>query len=147
MERPQADKRPKLLGKQRELIYRLMREHCSTETINGTDYAVYEKDWSDARVAAEAQAINPLPERPIASSAVAKMRADVYGKVRDYRPPRPANGLLHDDSRLKELELQVGQLRDLVHRLTEWSGDIDTWVRQRGYRPPPGRPQSSPPIE
>jgi hypothetical protein len=156
-----AAKQPKLLGKQRSIIYRLLDAHCHSETIDDKIYANYEEDWSDTRVAREAQDINPIPERPIATSAVARMRAEAYGLVRDYRPPRersadPNHELLlvaieavakRHDADLEKLNARVAHLEEHVTHLTEQLANIDAFVRLRGYRPPPGRPQSSPPME
>lgn len=132
--------RHELTRRQTVLVLDLMRAHCKRDG----ERALYDDGWSDQRVMEEAEALNPLPAKPIKLASVKGWRSDIFGLVRNFRP-KDERQTKHDT-----LEVQLEQLRrDWRDEFNQVQHAVDAIVRflqaSRGYTPPPGRPQSRPP--
>jgi len=145
--------RPKLLSPQILAVGKMMEAHCAK--VNG--YSVYEKGWSDERIAAEVS--NPLPERPISVHSVANQRRQNFGNFEKLAP----SGSPYDVNKHKKLQEQIDELkreqswqredreRDkaTINALTNYVIMLGPYVSKLGvqpYRPPPGKVISTPPA-
>lgn len=141
--------RPKMVQRQTVAVSKILEAHCT----RGDDgLANYEIGWDDDRVTAEAQIINPVPEHPINPGAVRGLRKNLMGLIRKPFPKKEAPVLAADDGEIPRLKFLAETLLTRMQRVEdEWS-EVKTWLaqweevmRRRGYAPPPGRPQSTPP--
>jgi hypothetical protein len=152
-------KRHNATKRQNLVIGDLVRAHCSRVG----DYAVYADGWDEQRILAEVNANNPDPDKVIHMASVQSMRKDLFGNVRKAREEKTMSVSQLLVQRVKDLENDVdrielrlskidGHLTAFVERLNEQHKtivEVIAWMEQlakvRGYAPPPGRPQSTPP--
>lgn len=145
--------RPKLVQKQVVAISKILEAHCST----GADgIAVYENGWDDERVTIEAQRINPVPDHPLNAGAVANLRKNTMGRVRKaYEAPVAQTGNEEAADLKRRLDLvekvharmvtRWGETRAWIVAMDAWAKKVEEMMARRGYTPPAGRPQSTPP--
>ena len=124
----------------------LLRKHCRQDP---SGRAVYEADWSDARVLQETEKTHPSqPGKTLSDRSVARYRSDMYGRI---RTPRAATMATKD--KLEQLTNDHNELVDgynrlliVVRTLVDWKRHTEEWMQRRGYVPPQGRPQAAPPM-
>jgi len=127
----------------------ILRAHCT----KGDDgYVKYEPGWTDERVHEQFTKDNPEPTRLINCETISNMRLRLMGRERSAPGQAKADVFTALRAEVETLKAQVQALRfdvNLLHtkqeRLLAWSNTVVDFMQRRGYTPPPGRPQSTPP--
>jgi len=133
--------RPKLLQSQVIAINRIMEAHCKS----ADGMAIYEAGWGDERVTTEAEAVNPAKDKPISLGAVQAMRRNLFGRVINKSNNANSAAVETLEARVAALEGEVEEIAAWGRAIIERTHHLYEWARRRGYEPPPGRPQSTPP--
>ena len=117
----------------------VLAPHCKSDA---DGYAVYEQDWNDERLHAEAQR---LLDRKLSQHSLADLRRDSFG---NFRRETRSTGRPPLTPRLEALEAKVTEQDKYIHALGYAVADMERWMKHnKGYPGRPGRPQSTPPDQ
>jgi hypothetical protein len=163
-------RRQVLTGKQHRNLTRILDECLKPD---GKLWK-FDEGWNDDRVAEEAMKVNDPGDPRIHTEQAKRYRVRAYGQIKnspgegphaatgsdirevvqqvlDMRElilgqakinQRVQNDLGDADERIEKLEADMEQMRGAYLKLFEWAQAI---ARAKGYVPPQGRPQASPP--